>query len=219
VGKRKKKSERLSMFDAGGVDILTSDLADSYLQPLPVEQEIESRDVLGVKDAHYWAILRKCSLSDAHDHDTEWLKSGKDIYGLWLPNWYAIRELEALKDKFNSGENSALLDAIFICARGIIPLPDWVADNYVERYKKILKFEVRTLDDAFGSPLDKGANLNALNKKKNIALNIWSSVLIAAESGTAIDDELFEEVGKKYNVGKTLAKEYYGELKALYPDT
>ena len=104
-----------------------------------------------------------------------------------------------------------VLTAIKICADSHLPLPDWVATAYSEAYDKIKNAEAKSWDSVFGHPYPKGAHLSALRKRVENAMPVWKEVnsKLKKQPDTAIDEYLFEIVGKKFGVGKTLASEYY----------
>lgn len=164
-------------------------------------------------DKEYWDFLNSCSIIEAHEYDME-------CYGesaLGKPNsavnqWSAIREIESCRVRYESGDDLSLLDAIFKCAMSSICMPNWVELAYIKRYRNILHFKAKTLDEAFGKPFKKGVNLNALRKRNEKAVGVWLEIRNASKMGESIDDELFEKIGEKFNIGRTLAKEYYSYM-------
>jgi len=127
--------------------------------------------------------------------------------------WAALQDLKQLEEMFNRGNGGALMRAICECARCDLPLPDWAANAYLRAYYKVVGCEEKSWDAVFGKPYRKGINLNALKKKRELKFEVFNTIIgvVKRDPGTAIDSQLFEEVGKKFNIGKTLAEEYYRE--------
>lgn len=127
--------------------------------------------------------------------------------------WAALQDLKQSEEKFNKGDGWALMRAICACARCSLPLPDWAAKAYLRAYYKVVGCEEKSWDAVFGEPYPKGTNLNALKKKRELKFEVFNTIIDAVkrDPGTAIDSQLFEDVGKKFNIGKTLAEEYYRE--------
>jgi len=124
------------------------------------------------------------------------------------------RWLELFRKQYvEEGKRLALTDAIRRCAIRKLPLPDWAADAFVDCYNKVMGYQVSSWDDVFGNPLPKGMRRAKARLIKEAAPHIVK--LVNKEqytNGRAIDDGLFEEVGARFNIGKTLCNElyYYG---------
>lgn len=126
--------------------------------------------------------------------------------------WVALQNIKQFEEAFNKGKGWALMLAICDCARCNLPLPDWVAKGYLRAYYKVVWCEEKSWDAVFGKPYPKGTNLKALKKKRELKTAVWNTIInIVKTSDTAIDSQLFERVGNKFNIGKTLAEEYYRE--------
>lgn len=123
----------------------------------------------------------------------------------------ANQRLEAERLKFASGEQMALFAAIRICAAHEMVLVDWVAEAFISRYDAVLNFRSKSWDDAFGKPYKKGLNLASARKKRTIAPAVGLEIVNRRMRGAVIDEALFEEVGKQFNIGKTLCSEYWYE--------
>lgn len=127
--------------------------------------------------------------------------------------WAAFQTIKQLEAVFNGGGEWALMRAIFECAKCELPLPEWVAKAYLRAYHKVAQCEEKSWDAVFGKPYPKGTNLEALKKKRNLKFAVFNTIISAVKSDpdTAIDAGLFEKVGREFNIGKTLAEEYYRE--------
>lgn len=121
----------------------------------------------------------------------------------------AAYELAKEEKRFAAGDRNALLGAIRICANHDLVMPEWLARAFIRSYDKVLRHDVGSWDDAFGRPLPKGKHLNAARKKRNKGFSAWIRVRQLHDQGRAIDEQLFEDVGKELGLGKTLVSEYY----------
>ncbi|TCV85869.1 hypothetical protein [Sulfurirhabdus autotrophica] len=128
-----------------------------------------------------------------------------------VPDWW----MPDLKQRFESGEEWAIMQVIHTCASKGWALPDWAALAYISAFEKIQKSDEKSWDDVFGKRHKKGTNLNATNKKKRIMWPLFGHVqhIIEHSPETPIDNEFFEQVGSKFAIGKTLASKYYYEAK------
>ena len=123
----------------------------------------------------------------------------------------AIARIEALRETVLAGDGFALLGAVRICANFDLVMPEWLAREFIQRYDRVLTCEADSWDDAFGRPYPKGTHLNALRKQRRLKHAVWGEVqsILMREPATAIDAHLFERVGARLNIGKTLAASYY----------
>lgn len=129
----------------------------------------------------------------------------------------ARNDLLIEKARYEAGDKNALLGAIRICANHDLVMPEWLARAFIRSYDKVLTHRVKSWDEAFGSPLPKGKHLNAARKKREKSPAVWLEVRrMVTEEGRAIDDLLFEDVGKKLGLGKTQASEFYYAHDALW---
>ncbi len=136
-----------------------------------------------------------------------------DDPSLPLFKWMALQQLEGYREAFKT-DSYYLMTAIRTCANHDLPLPEWAAKAYISAYDTINNAEKKSWDDVFGKPYPKGRHLNAINKKKRLRFAVFFAVEEKAKS-LPIDEGLFEEVGKKFNIQKTLASEYYYEAKKI----
>ena len=109
------------------------------------------------------------------------------------------------------------MQAIRECARCDFVMPPWVGSAYIKAFDTILNYKSKDWNEVFGSPIPKNANLNALRKKRRLRFAVLNEVnnILSRNPWQPIDVGLFEEVGKKFCIGKTLAQEYYYSAKKI----
>lgn len=124
--------------------------------------------------------------------------------------------LEDERARFEAGDKNALLGAVRTCAQHGLVMPDWLASAFIRGYDQVLNLRTGSWDDAFGKPIPKGAHLAALRKKRAKTPAVWLAIQDAKRQGCAIDMKLFDEIGARLGLGKTLVAEYfYGTKKKL----
>lgn len=115
-------------------------------------------------------------------------------------------QLKMLESEFKEGNKRALTDAIYECASSRSVMPKWVVFAIQDALTSVSGFQSKSWDDVFGKPHPKGTNLNAQRKKIKFNWAIYESVKL---SHKPVDASLFEEIGKKFGLGKTLTEEIY----------
>lgn len=118
---------------------------------------------------------------------------------------------EVLRANFEGGNERALMLAIRNCAEYGVPLPEWVSAAYIKAYDAVSGAAVKSWDDVFGAPYPKGTQLAALRKRRRLRFAVRSAVaeILREHPQTPIDEALFERVGERFNIGKTLASDLY----------
>lgn len=134
-----------------------------------------------------------------------------------ISKWDALQRIENCHKHFTEGDQGALMAALRVCACHEIAMPDWLATAYIKAYDQVLTCREKSWDVVFGAPFPKGANIRARRKKRTLMFGVFNTVNDAILRGQTIDPVLFESVGKKFNLGKTLAEEYYREARKLIP--
>ncbi len=127
-----------------------------------------------------------------------------------------LRQLGDFESAHDAGDGLALFDAIVLSHLRGIELPRWAAETLAAGYTRLISGEVASLDDAFGRPFKKGAHLASLRLRRRLMFDVWNATRELIDAGTAIDDELFEKIGCKFQIGRTLAKDIYYESEAAF---
>lgn len=93
-------------------------------------------------------------------------------------------------------------------------MPEWLAVEFMKRYRAVTHAQVASWDEAFGRQYSKGTHLSALRREREMGPKIYRAVEAARHAGAAVDKILFEEVGEEFGLGATLTGElYYKEAK------
>ena len=123
-----------------------------------------------------------------------------------LPEWY----LATMKADAESGDNHAYLFALKLCLEMDTKPPRWVADHVADGLDRFLVAEEKELGAALGVEREDYFYRASAEKRAKIAAPVaYRIAVLHFMDGEALDDGLFERVGKEFNIGKTLAKEYY----------
>lgn len=94
----------------------------------------------------------------------------------------------------------AMLEAIEVCARYGLVIPDWLAAEYRRRFNAVKFYRASSWDDdlAFGRPHPKGAHLRSLRKDR-----LWPEICGLAERLQAedptrpIDEAFFDDLAER----------------------
>ena len=121
---------------------------------------------------------------------------------------YLAEVLEILKEKFESGDKSTLLYAIYYCCLMKRPLPEWLRLAFLASYEAATGYKIKSWDDAFGRPHPKSTHLKA--EKRNAELRFLIILRVQArKEGEPIDKGLFEEIGTELGISGTTASDIY----------
>jgi hypothetical protein len=126
---------------------------------------------------------------------------------------YLAEILDILEERFNAGDKSALLYAIYHCLLMKRPLPEWLRAAFLHTYEARARFEIRSWDEVFGRPVPKSTHLET--EKRNAELRpLIIERVEALKAEKPIDKGLFEKIGRELNPplkGTTVSEIYYDE--------
>ena len=123
--------------------------------------------------------------------------------------WAALQQIEQWRAEYEAGTTFVLIHAVAECARCELVMPEWVITGFLERVRKVTQHKVRTLDEAFGTFLPKGAKLSAHRQKWKKGLRAYYEVERRDKAGDSIDQGLFESVGKDIGISGSKVRDYY----------
>ena len=124
---------------------------------------------------------------------------------------YLAEVLEILKERFEGGDKSALLYAIYHCLLLKRPIPEWLRLEFLHAYEAHARFEIRLWDEVFGPPVPKGTHLKTEKRNAELRPLIIERVR-ALSSKQPIDKALFDLIGEEIGIsGTTVSEIYYDE--------
>ena len=127
---------------------------------------------------------------------------------------YLAECLQILKEKFEGGNKSVLLYALYYCALLKRSWPEWLRLAFLHTYEAHARFEIRSWNDVFGRPVPKGTHLKTEKRNAKLRPVIVERVRALKAEGRPIDKSLFEEIGRRLNPplkGTTVSDLYYDE--------
>jgi hypothetical protein len=135
-----------------------------------------------------------------------------------LPPKIEAAMLEEMRLYFEAGDKYALLRAIRFCLNQKIVAPAWIVTAFFRATNKWYQMDVKTLDAALGVEWPKGKSMAAAKKRRKLQNAVYCAVSETRQRDPdrPIDDLLFEDVGKQFSVGKTLAKDYYRSAREFW---
>lgn len=124
-------------------------------------------------------------------------------------------ELPHLLRSHNAGSKDALLRALTVCLAFRYPLPEWVRAGAYAALNRYRRYEAATLDEAFGvkrsqDPRSIASKRRAYKIASKVCIHIFTQSRVF---GKSLNEEFFEEVGKKFGISKTRVKEYWRKTK------
>jgi hypothetical protein len=126
---------------------------------------------------------------------------------------YLAEILDILEERFNAGDKSALLYAIYHCLLMKRPLPEWLRTKFLHTYEAHARFEIRSWDGVFGRPVPRSTHLETEKRNAELRPLIIKRVEALKAEGP-IDKGLFEKIGRELNPplkGTTVSEIYYDE--------
>ena len=116
--------------------------------------------------------------------------------------------LEVARQKLGEGDKAALLAAMHQCLLLNKPLPEWLRLAFVEAYQAATGFNIRSWDEVFAPPVEKGAHLEAKKEQAELRYPVAFHVALRPR-GQAIDKALFDAIGSALGISGTTASDVY----------
>ena len=185
--------------------------------------------------ARFFSLLREISEwsdEDCQAQQAKFISGGGRVEQVISPHHIheAIKELSEFhkfkKDGSLRGPHVVL--ALRVCAAHGIPIPVWLAGEYINRVQRFIDWEADSLDEAFGFPRRSGKHRDDYLYRANLApiayraVNEWRrkcrhpNPKWRGKRPTPIDALLFEEVAE--SIGETIyatREAYYFAKKVL----
>ena len=121
----------------------------------------------------------------------------------------AQKEMLELESQFSTGDRGAITRGLLLCAIHEAPLPPWLASAWIEALDTMQDFREKDWNKLFPRRLPSHAHLRARRRKLELRPKIVEAIKQEIERGTPIDENLFETVGLRFGIKKTLCSEIY----------
>lgn len=122
-----------------------------------------------------------------------------------------------LRTQYEGGEKQALWEMLSFCVAYGWTLPEWVAVALTDADSRFESGRLKSWKEVFGKPFRKKTQKGSFTSA--LASPVWEEVnrLHRQRSdqwprGRPIDESLFEDVGKKFDIGKTTVSNLYYEF-------
>jgi hypothetical protein len=117
--------------------------------------------------------------------------------------------IDECRKLFEAGDPKALLEAIDFCARSGSAMPLWLAEAFCARFDKWSRYEVKTLDQAFGVER-KGERISNRKHREWLKPRVaWEVSRLHRQEKLPIDEALFERVGEILKIPMGTARDIY----------
>lgn len=127
--------------------------------------------------------------------------------------------LKFYETEYNNGDVVSLFKAYEFCVTFKLDMPEWVTKTILISFQKIINFEVRTLDEAFGFKRKKWLQIKNERNWRDNAFDIYRFVLNWERQGKSIN---FAEIAKKLRAtgldGKNGIKTNKDEVYKMYTE-
>jgi len=86
-----------------------------------------------------------------------------------ISQWAAAQHIvDHLRDRVESGDGNAAMDAVAQCVRSGLIAPDWLARKFLRCYDSVLNCRVASWDQAFGAPFPPRAKLEVWRLRRRM---------------------------------------------------
>lgn len=113
---------------------------------------------------------------------------------------------------YYAGERDMLFEAINLCGMYRAPLPDWIRYELREGLLAWRRSSVREFGEAFGIQ-PKSGKIHSAQRQYDVAGLLYQEIERRRAAGDSMTNDLWEEVGAKFAVSRTVAKEYHQHVK------
>lgn len=125
----------------------------------------------------------------------------------------AAHAVTALRASVQRGDGTAVLAAVAHCALEDLVMPEWLAKEYLRRFRLVTHAYVPTWGDAFGEPWPKGIKRSHLARRRQRTLarvHVWNLVndFVQMHPDAPLDPE-WDRIAREAGVGRSLAQDLY----------
>jgi hypothetical protein len=117
--------------------------------------------------------------------------------------------------RYAEGDKSSLMFAILFSCANRTPIPQWAQDALV---KALLSGPIKSWDDVFGQPTEKGKQATALFERMTLLLPVFASTEVLHAQGRSLEPDLFDEIGQGLEISERAASRiYYAAAPVIQP--
>jgi len=127
-----------------------------------------------------------------------------------LGHWMMAQRVLLMRESIDEGNGFLVMEAMSIICQYRLPVPDWLAADFVKRVQKVTGREVRSWDDAFGSPIPKGGKLPKLKFNEDF----HGMIYMACKKAIKSNEKLYKPLARR-ELFKQVAKEQSAVLSKL----
>jgi hypothetical protein len=121
---------------------------------------------------------------------------------------YHAECLGILKAKYEAGNKTAILMAVYQCALMRNPLPEWLREAFIKAYELAAASEIEKWEEVFGPAREKGAHLDARKEYAELRVKVAFRVALKAPD-ESIAPDLFAKIGSEFGIGKNKVRDAY----------
>jgi hypothetical protein len=119
-----------------------------------------------------------------------------------------------LEKRFATGKDpTALLDALYLYINTGLPIPEWLRRGFSVAWHKGFAGDIKSWNEVFGRPATKTA-YKKLTRDLGCRDKIWELVA-DAKGREAIDNELFDKIGRDVGINRTDVKKLYAKQRSF----
>lgn len=156
-------------------------------------------------------MLEAWTAKEAHKAGDSWHDTKEGRHGPCAPvfQWTAWNEsLPKLQQAYKQAADPKILfKAIELCLNRGLPVPRWCAQEFANSWRKVERYEVRTLDEAFDYS-NKGVNLHDARRRMRLADKVAIDAIFRIEDGES-SESVLREIASEVNVSYECARKWY----------
>lgn len=138
------------------------------------------------------------------------------------------KEVDRLQQLCQAADGGvSVMRGLHLCLLHSLPIPEWLAREFIARYLRVSDAQVGSWDDAFGRPYPKRTRLHVVRERRRLVRLVHSAVWqlsgasIHDARGVSINRILFDQVGEMRGIhcsGSKAERLYYEALAQGWPN-
>ena len=120
--------------------------------------------------------------------------------------------------KYHDGDKSQLMHIFQHSVHNNQSVPSWVMQEIADNFASWEHFDHKTLDQAFDVERI-NFRIRAYRKKEQLSHDVYDAVEDAKKDNIPVDEQLFNMIGKKFNISGSTVRDYYYEIRTILFDS